>query len=148
MAQGFEEPSGSMDPRIKGMVSGPSIGLMITGGLSILVGLYNLAQGALGAAVPAPPELQQDADAMKIFEIIRSLTGVTAIVFGLIQAAVGGLIIFGGIKMQSLESYGLAMTSSILSMIPCLSGCCLVGLPLGIWSIVVLSKPEVKSAFR
>jgi len=52
------------------------------------------------------------------------------------------------LKMKKLENYGLAMTASILAMIPCLSPCCLIGLPIGIWAVVVLSKPEVKSAFH
>jgi hypothetical protein len=32
-------------------------------------------------------------------------------------------------------------------MIPCISPCCLLGLPIGIWALVVLLKPEVKAAF-
>jgi hypothetical protein len=47
---------------------------------------------------------------------------------------------------EDLKSYGLAMTSSILAMIPC-HVCCMVGLPIGIWALIVLLKPEVKSAF-
>jgi hypothetical protein len=61
---------------------------------------------------------------------------------------IGIVIVMGALKMKILQSYGLAMTSSILAMIPCISPCCLLGLPIGIWSVVVLSKPEVKSAFR
>jgi hypothetical protein len=61
---------------------------------------------------------------------------------------VSGLILFGGLKMQKLENYGLAMAASIVAMIPCISPCCLVGLPIGIWAVVVLSKPEVKNAFH
>jgi hypothetical protein len=41
----------------------------------------------------------------------------------------------------------LAVVMSIISMLPYLSGCCCVGLPVGIWALVVLFKPEVKSAF-
>ena len=51
-------------------------------------------------------------------------------------------------QMKALENYPLALTASILAIIPCLSPCCLVGLPIGIWAIVVLSKPEVKAAFH
>jgi hypothetical protein len=40
------------------------------------------------------------------------------------------------------------MTASVIAMIPCISPCCIVGLPIGIWAMVVLSKPEVKSAFH
>jgi hypothetical protein len=32
-------------------------------------------------------------------------------------------------------------------MIPCF-GCCLLGLPIGIWSLVTLNSAEVKSSFR
>jgi hypothetical protein len=65
-----------------------------------------------------------------------------------LKIVVGGLSIFGAVQMRNLQSYGMAMTGSILSMIPCLAPCCISGLPLGIWAIIVLNKPEVKSAFR
>lgn len=38
--------------------------------------------------------------------------------------------------------------AAILAMIPCVSPCCLLGLPLGIWALIVLLKPEVKAAFQ
>jgi hypothetical protein len=49
--------------------------------------------------------------------------------------------------MQSLRSYGFAFAAAILAMIPCLTPCCVLGLPFGIWALVVLNKPEVKSQF-
>jgi hypothetical protein len=50
--------------------------------------------------------------------------------------------------MQKLSSYGLSLTTAIVVLIPCFSPCCLLGLPIGIWALVVLNKPEVKSQFR
>jgi hypothetical protein len=50
--------------------------------------------------------------------------------------------------MQSLRSYEFALTAAILAMVPCLTPCCLIGLPFGIWAVVVLSKAGVKSQFR
>jgi hypothetical protein len=42
----------------------------------------------------------------------------------------------------------VSFIASILAMIPCFTSCCcLVGLPIGIYALVVLNKPEVKSAF-
>jgi hypothetical protein len=35
----------------------------------------------------------------------------------------------------------------VVAMVPCLSPCCILGLPLGIWALIVLMKPEVKSSF-
>jgi hypothetical protein len=49
--------------------------------------------------------------------------------------------------MQKLQSYQFALTASIVAMVPCISPCCLFGLPFGIWALVVLNKPEVKSQF-
>ena len=75
-------------------------------------------------------------------------TGAAAIVARSL-AIVGSVVtLVGALKMKSLQSFGLAMTSSILAMVPCTSGCCLIGLPMGIWAIVVLNDKDVKSAFE
>src|SRR5262249_48861747 len=60
------------------------------------------------------------------------------LISGILGVLCGILIIVGGIKMMGLSGYGLAMTASILAMIPCTSPCCILGLPFGIWSVVVL----------
>ena len=136
------------DPAAASKVKGPATALMVVGGINILAGLYNIAQGITGAgAGPPPPNLQNDPEAMRIFEMVQGITGPIAIVLGLVILAVGGVIIFGGLKMKNLESPGLTKTASVLAMIPCIS-CCIIGLPIGIWSLTVLSKPDVSSAFR
>jgi hypothetical protein len=60
------------------------------------------------------------------------------------------LIIFGGIRMIQLRSYGLCMFASIVAAVPCISvtGCCCVGEIVGIWSVVVLLNPQVRMMFR
>ncbi len=74
--------------------------------------------------------------------------GTAGLVGSLIPLAGGVVIIVGCLKMKKFESYGYARTANILAMIPCVSPCCLLGIPLGIWGLVVLSRPEVQSAFR
>ena len=66
----------------------------------------------------------------------------------LIAVLAGVFILYGGLQMKKMQNYSLAMGASIVAMIPCISPCCLVGLPIGIWALVVLNKPEVKSAFQ
>ena len=75
------------------------------------------------------------------------LFGPVGVALGIIGILVNLVILLGAVKMKKLESYGLAMAASIIAMIPC-QPCCLLGLPFGIWAVVVLSKPEVKSAFH
>jgi hypothetical protein len=64
----------------------------------------------------------------------------------LFLAAVNGFVLFGAVKMMRLQSRGLAMAACIVAMIPP-NCCCILGLPFGIWGLVVINKPEVKSHF-
>ena len=66
------------------------------------------------------------------------------LIIGLILA-VQITIIVGGLKMRKFESYRLAMTSSILLLLPCTF--CWLGLPIGIWGLVVLCLRPVREAF-
>ena len=47
--------------------------------------------------------------------------------------------------MKRLQAYGLAIAASILAMI--VAPCNLIGLPIGIWALVVLSQRDVRAAF-
>jgi hypothetical protein len=40
------------------------------------------------------------------------------------------------------------MTGAIVAMLPCFLPCCCLGLPVGIWAVMVISKPDVHAAFR
>jgi hypothetical protein len=57
------------------------------------------------------------------------------------------LIVLGAGKMKQLRGYGLAVTASVLSMIPCTNSCCCLATPFGIWALVVLLNSDVKLAF-
>ncbi len=57
------------------------------------------------------------------------------------------VIFVGALKMKNLSSRGWARTSAILAMIPCLSGCCILGIPFGIWALMVLGNEDVKRGF-
>lgn len=61
--------------------------------------------------------------------------------------ALGCLVFHGAAKMKSLESYGWAMAACILAMLPC-SLCCILGLPFGIWGLLVINRSDVNNAFH
>ncbi len=54
-------------------------------------------------------------------------------------------MIVAGLRMKRLEAYSLAITGSILAIL--ITPGNLIGLPIGIWSLVVLSRREVREAF-
>jgi hypothetical protein len=59
----------------------------------------------------------------------------------------GLVMLFGGWRMMQGKSYGLAVTASILALLPC-HPASLLGLVFGVWSLVVLSRSNVKAAFE
>ncbi len=54
----------------------------------------------------------------------------------------------GAAKMGFLESQRLAYAGAILSVIPVLSPLIYVGIPFGIWALVLLRQPEISQAFE
>jgi hypothetical protein len=159
---GFDDRSGGGDDRVirraKELVKAPAIGLIIIGILSALGAVgYGINMASFDVqweqavkdqeqknANMTPQQKQEMQDMMNnIKEPARVAVGV----FALTALAVGAIALLGGVKMMGLRGRGLAYTGAVLSMIPCVSGCCLAGIPLGIWVIMTLNKPEVKAGF-
>ena len=122
------------------LVNGPAIGLIVVAVLGALLQIVSIIKNlVVGSAISGNVQLPA---------FVKMLSGPVGVVLGIIGILVSVVILLGAMKMKKLESYGLAMAASIIAMIPCFSPCCLLGLPIGIWAVVVLSKPEVKSAFH
>jgi hypothetical protein len=146
---GFQASSADV---AKKRVQGPAIGLIVSGAIGVLIGLANVAQSVMGGAgqqaqlgkavAELPPEFQHWG------EMIGKMTGPMGMVFVVIGLLISVFTIFAGVQMQRLRNFWMPMTASILGILSCFSGCCCVSLPIGIWAIVVLMKPEVKSAFE
>jgi hypothetical protein len=122
-------------------VNGPAMGLIVVAILGALAQVASLIMNLAGASMLASSRMPKEAWA----NMFSGTLGVVSGVIGLLMSAV---VLLGALKMKKLESYGLAMAASIIAMVPCVSPCCLLGLPIGIWALVVLMKPEVKSAFH
>ena len=59
---------------------------------------------------------------------------------------VGLVLVMGAWKMLRLRSYGWAVASAVLALLP-LSAGFMLGMPMGIWALYVLSRSEVQTAF-
>ena len=117
---------------------------MVVAGLSIAYGLVSLVSTVVGSGVP--PEVLNDPNLAQFRPWLERSQSLGAI-GPLFQIALNGVVFFGALKMKNLENYGLSMSAAIIACIPCCSCCCL-GIPVGIWALIVLNKPEVKSAFQ
>ena len=72
---------------------------------------------------------------------------IPVVLVGLMSIPIAVIIAIGAHKMLRLESHGLAVFACLAAMLPCHPGW-LIGLPIGIWGLMVLNRPEVKAGFK
>ena len=118
----------------------PAIFMMVSMGLGIAYQLLSLVMNLLGAGMGAMNGGDQG--------MANLMSGVVGMVFGVIGIAIGGFVIFGMTKARKREGWGLSVGATVVGVVPCISPCCLLGLPIGIWMLVMLMNEEVKRSFK
>jgi ABC-type proline/glycine betaine transport system permease subunit len=117
---------------------------MVVAGIAAAFSLLGLMMAVLGMGGDSMT-MFGDADMPEFVEMMMG-TGFR-IVSGLVVLAFNAFVFFAAMQMKQLQSWPLALSGSIIAMTPCISLCCIIGIPIGIWALVVLFKPEVKEAF-
>jgi hypothetical protein len=130
-------------------VKGPAVGLKVTAILNMVLALWGLVKllffrASIEQSYASIPQFN-DPQIQHLLHLFYGPIGILENIFGLTVSIV---ILVGAVKMQSLRSYSFAFTAALLAVVPCLTPCCFLGLPLGIWALVVLNKPEVKAQFK
>jgi hypothetical protein len=72
----------------------------------------------------------------------------TRFVSSIIHLGLSILILMGGQSMKRMDNLGLAKAAAIIAMIPCVSPCCILGLPFGWSALQALNDPKVAAAFN
>ena len=135
------------DPALaRSKVQAPAILLIVMGALGLIASIWGLIGHSADSYAPLinNPELPEG---VRNFASGMAANGRWTSLPGLV---ISGLMLFGALKMKELRAYPLALTAAIIALIPCLgvNGCCCIGMPVGAWALYVLTRPEVKGAFR
>ena len=125
-------------------VAMPAIFLMCVGGLALLGGIANAVIQATGFNDNAPnpfvnPQQANDPAFKQIQKVMKVVGPLLNILWSFI-------VFFGGLQMKNLKNRSFVMFSCIWAMLPC-SECCILGIPFGIWALVVINDQSVKRAF-
>jgi hypothetical protein len=127
---------------VRDSLSAPARGLMVIGALYLIVGLLSLvflsAQMLSDGLWPRRDLMYAPTADEEAFFGFASIVSAITLTSGLIM-------VFGGYRMKSCRNRPWAIVASLLAIFP--GGCCIFGLPLGIWSLVMLSNSNVKRAF-
>src|SRR5688572_8346951 len=80
-------------------------------------------------------------------QYMQYMSGGLGVVSGIIGLGISAFIVWAAMQMKQLRNWNMSVAASIVAMIPCIGPCCIIGIPIGIWSLMTLMKPEVKAAF-
>lgn len=126
----------------------PAIFLYLVTGLSVA----NHAGGIVMAAMGVNLNPFVNLDDPNLDPQVRENQRIANMIGGFVGGAIGlladTLVILGAIALHRLRNFPLAMTGIIVSLIPCLSPCLVLGMPFGIWGLVVLLSSEVREEFQ
>jgi biopolymer transport protein ExbD len=120
-------PAGGVPPEasLGLLVKGPAIGLILAGLLDVAVfGSVAVLLGWQGGSLRMHPMLA------------------SALITGL---ALGAFILHGGRRMMQFTGWGRSVAASIVAMV--VAPGLVIGFPIGIWALVVLSRRNVREAF-
>ena len=122
------------------MVRGPAIFILVLSILNIpyCILMYAFQDQILGLSTMPEQSAALQKNIAKFFSLPANIFGVLLSVACLI----------GALKMMKLQSHSFAIATAIMMLIPCSKFCCFLNIGAGIWALVVLQKPEVKSAFE
>jgi hypothetical protein len=122
----------------------PGIFLIVAGALGAMANSLNLLSHVLGWAIFQT----QSSGNPELDNVVRVMSGSLGLLFYGFALALNILVIVGGWRMTRLSNYGWCVAAAVVAVVPCLSPCCCLGIPPGIWALIVLSRPEVKAAFE
>jgi len=120
----------------RGKVTAPAVGLMIAAGWKLVSALIALLFLSGHVAIPWLGQM------LGTFGI-GSFFGLASISVVLIKVVPALLILYGAFQMLELRSYAWSVAAGIISIV----ACSLIGLPMGIWALVILSLADVRAAF-
>ena len=114
--------------------------LMGVAGLGLALSLFNFALSFGEARVnPAAPPMVQEFQRGTVGPVATALQGGFAML--------NLFIIVCGVQMVKLKSWGMRVAGSVLAMLNFGSCCCALGIPAGIFSLMVLMNPNTISLF-
>src|SRR5262245_35764240 len=117
----------------------PSIAMLVTSVVNIAIGVF----AVIGTRV------QENTAAERVFKSEAERAGyyagrIGALLCMIVSMVVAFFIAYAAIQMMQGKSYKSARTAAILLMIPFTSCCFVLGIPVGIWALMILNQPDVK----
>lgn len=128
-----------LDPAVaRRLVRWPAYGLLVVALLDFLPALISFVCGLFEACERFPRVDWEDRQACEFFMI--------SLVALVVHLPTIGLLMLASRKMRQLRLRGLALAAAVVAIIPC-HAAFVLGIPIGIWSLIVLTRRDVAATF-
>lgn len=145
MSNPYQSPfSQPLNPDANASVQSPAIALICVAAIAIVLG----SLGLLGDLFMYLTGMLDQLEAENNGPISEYTQVIVRTIWGFVLLIAACYVLYGAIQMMRLRSYPIAFSAAVVATIPMLGPCCILGIPFGIWALVVLAKPEVKRAFE
>lgn len=150
---------GEIQARGRRQVRGPAIGIICAGMLNLSTPMLALMLTWFFMPISDPTNIGSTNQLHAAFPVAVGMLPVAAsystgprwlfllLLPMLSSLLIGVITVLGGLAMLRCRSYTFAHVGAILALLPCSPGF-LIGLPCGIWALVVLRNDDVKAAFE
>lgn len=135
----------------RGSVKAPAILMIVTAALGLLHAIYSIVMIWQAPVEDIVRQVEKQMGQQFPVQVPIGFIKTAMVATGSMPIVAAVIILFAGQRFLSLRSRGLVMTGGILLLLPCCGitfPVCVLGVPVGIWSLVVLSRPDVRAAFR
>jgi hypothetical protein len=79
---------------------------------------------------------------------IYPMNMIVRVAWSLVLLGASGYTLWGALQMRNLRSLTHARLAAIIATIPCIGPCYILGIPFGIWALVLLSRVEIAGQFE
>ena len=121
-------------------LTAPAICLMVVGGISIAALCITVPFNIFLLTSGLAQELDRGGIDPSTRIVVRTL-------WSCLILAASIFTVWGAVQMKHLKNFRMARIAAIVAAIPFVGPCCLIGIPFGIWALLVLGRPEVRSSF-
>lgn len=119
-------------------LTGPAVGLIITGTLAFLSWAIYLGLGLMDV---------RDSMTQEVSDTAGQAGYIIGSAFPIVGVVLAPFTVLAGVQMLRGATRGFVLFGTYASLVPC-TLCCLLGLPFAIWALVVLMRDDVKAYFR
>ena len=148
VAQGFPKPTSAR-------LMAPAICLLVAGLLGLGLNAYRLLNLTARRQQMVREFEEMFRQIQEMFPTVQmQMKPETLVVLSLVSAcffaAANLIVVLGAVQMLRQRAHWLAVTASILAIFPLLIDCpcCVLSVPFGLWSLIVLMNPVVREGFR